>query len=85
MSLVLELSPQLESELAAQAARLQLPLAEYAMRVLAGAGVGEPKPHSGADLVAYWEQAGLIGTRPEITDPAEHARELRQRAEKRTR
>jgi hypothetical protein len=85
MSLVLELPPQLESELAAEAARLRLPLAEYAMRVLAGASVGDRKPTNGAELVAYWEAKGLIGTRPDITDPAGHARELRQRAETRTR
>ena len=85
MSLLLELTPQLESELTEQAARLHLPLAEYAMRVLAGASVGDPKPKNGAELVAYWEAQGLIGTRPDITDPAGHARELRKRAESRTR
>jgi hypothetical protein len=84
MSLVLELPPQLESDLSAQAAKLHLPLAEYALRVLAGASVGDPKPTNGAELVAYWEAQGLIGTRSDITDPAEHSRELRQRAKTRT-
>jgi len=60
------------------------PLAEYAIRVLAGAGVADPKPTNGAELVAYRETEGLIGTRPDITDPAKHSRELRQRAQTRT-
>jgi hypothetical protein len=84
MRLVLELPPQLESELAAQAARLRLPLAEYAVRVLAGASVGDPKPTNGAELVAYWETEGLIGTRADITDPVEHNRDLRRRVQTRT-
>jgi len=85
MSLVLELSPELESELAAQAARLQLPLAEYALRVLAGGSIAGPKPSNGADLVTYWKEQGLVGTRPEIADAPQYARALRQQAENRTR
>lgn len=33
MSIVLDLPPELESELAAEAARLRLPLSEYAARL----------------------------------------------------
>jgi hypothetical protein len=80
MSLILELPPELESELAARAARLQLPLAKYAMRVLAG-GVAIPKPRSGAELLSYWKNEGLIGTRADIADAPEHARALRREAE----
>ena len=36
MNLVLELPPELEGELAAEAARLGLPLAEYILRLLEG-------------------------------------------------
>jgi hypothetical protein len=43
----------------------------------------EPRPTTGAELVAYWERHGLIGTRPDITDSLEHARELRRKAERR--
>jgi hypothetical protein len=85
MSLVLDLPPELESELAAEAARLQIPLSEYALRVLAGGGVAGPKPATGADLVVYWKREGLVGMRPEIVDAPQHARALRQRAEKRMR
>jgi hypothetical protein len=85
MSLVLKLPPELETELAAEAARFHLPLEEYALRLLtAGRGVG-PQPRTGADLLAYWQRAGLVGTRPDIADPADHARVLRQQAEKRER
>jgi hypothetical protein len=82
MSLVLDLPPELETELTAEAERLHLSLSEYAVRVLAGQSHGA-RPHNGAELVAYWEREGLIGTRPEIADAAEHAREIRKQAERR--
>jgi hypothetical protein len=43
----------------------------------------ESKPRNGAELLAYWQNEGLIGTRPDIVDASEHARALRQRAEHR--
>lgn len=42
-------------------------------------------PRSGEDLIAYWQERGLIGNRPDIVDPSEHARRLRQSAEQRER
>jgi hypothetical protein len=44
---------------------------------------GEPMPTNGAEVVAYWERHGLIGTRPDITDSLAHARVLRREAERR--
>ena len=85
MSLVLELPPELESELAARAAELHLPLAEYAVRVLAGAGMAAPRFKTGAELVAYWTAEGLVGTKTHIADGPEHARTLRREAERRIR
>ena len=84
MSLVLELPPELESELAAQAADAGLPLSEYALRLLAGQ-TSRPTLRSGAELLDYWQAEGLIGTRPEIVDAPSHARALREQAQKRTR
>ena len=85
MSLVLELPAELEAELAAEAARLGLSLPEYALRLLAG-GLGPGSgPRTGDELVAYWRNQGLIGTRPEITDAAEYARTLREQAQRRSR
>lgn len=83
MTLVLELPPELEKDLAARAAELRLALPEYAIRVLAGAGAAAPKVVSGAELVAFWKAEGLVGTKPEIADAAGHARALRQEAERR--
>ena len=68
MSLVLDLPPELETELATEAARLGLPLPEYALRLLAGGRGLHPAPRTGAELLAYWQGEGLVGTRPEITD-----------------
>ena len=83
MSLVLDLPPELETELAAEAARIGLPLSEYAVRLLAG-GLGPvPAPRNGAELLAYWQAEGLIGTRSEIADGPAHARDLRAQAQRR--
>jgi len=40
---------------------------------------------TGAELVAFWEREGIIGSRPDIVDPADHARRLRAEAERRYR
>ena len=85
MSLFLDLPPDLETALAAEAARLRMPLAEYALRVLAVGRIPDPKPRTGAELVAYWQREGLVGTRPEIADAPEHARALRGMAQMRER
>ncbi len=55
-------------------------------RLFTGAGEDQPAaemPKNGAELIAYWEQACVIGSRPEITDSVEHARNLRRQAETR--
>lgn len=43
----------------------------------------EPRPTTGAELVAYWERHGLIGTRPDIKDSVDYVREMRRKAETR--
>jgi hypothetical protein len=43
----------------------------------------EPRPTNGAELVAYWERHGLIGSRPDIPDTLEYVREMRRKAETR--
>jgi hypothetical protein len=85
MSLVLDLPPELEKELAAEAERLGLPLAEYALRLLAAGRGPNTAPRTGTELLAYWQGEGLVGTRPEITDSSAHARMLREQAQKRAR
>ncbi len=84
MSITLELPPDLEGELAEEAARLKLPLSEYAARVLAtGRTAAANTLKTGAELVAYWQREGVVGTRPDIADSQERAREIRRNAEKR--
>lgn len=45
--------------------------------------IGEKPVRSGADLVAYWREAEVIGTRLDIEDSQAHARKLRNDAETR--
>ncbi len=85
MSLTLDLPPELESELSSEASRCGLPLAEYVVRLLASARVPASSPSSGSELVAYWRDEGLIGSRMDIDDSQQHARALRERAERRER
>ena len=85
MSLVLDLPPELETELAAEAARLGMLLPDYALRLLAGACGPVPTIRNGAELLAYWQAEELIGTGLDIEDNLAHARALRVRAQTRTR
>jgi hypothetical protein len=83
MTLTIELPEELETELATEAERLGLSLGEYTLQLLrTRRPVGE-SPRTGADLVSYWRQENLIGTRPEIEDSPVHARRLRDEAERR--
>ncbi|HTU89073.1 MAG TPA: hypothetical protein VMF69_03150 [Gemmataceae bacterium] len=85
MSLVLNLPAELESELTAEATRIGLPLPEYVLRLLAEGRAPSPTPRTGAELLAYWQSEGVIGTRSEIADSPAHARVLREHAQKRER
>ncbi|MBW3571746.1 MAG: hypothetical protein KY467_11615 [Gemmatimonadetes bacterium] len=85
MTITLNLPRELEEELSIEAARLGLPLAEYALRVLASSRTlpaSGDEPLTGAELVEYWE--GVIGSRRDIEDPVSFARELRERNQNRT-
>jgi hypothetical protein len=84
MSVAVDLPEELEKELSAEAAELGLSLPEYVLRVLSTGIVIGKKPQTGAELVEYWQDEGLIGTRSEITDSQEHAGQIRNRAERRT-
>jgi hypothetical protein len=85
MTLKLELSRELEKKLSTEASKLGLPLPDYALRVLATRQVPAVLPETGRELVTYWQDEGLVGTRPEISDSVEHARSLRREAEERDR
>jgi hypothetical protein len=85
VSVTLELPDDLISALQAEADRQGLSLSEYAARLLAGACPGAEAVRTGADLVAYWQAAGVIGSRPDVTDAPAQARILRDRASRRGR
>ena len=57
-------------------------LAQYALQ-LENKRRAKQTPRTGAELVAYWRRAGVIGSRPDIVDSSAHARELRRQAERR--
>ena len=85
MSITLDLPEELENELSTEANQLGLSLPEYVLRVLSTGFVIGDRPRSGAELVEYWQNQGLIGSRPDIADSQAHARQIRERAERRTR
>ncbi len=85
MSLVLDLPPELETELISEASRMGLPLPEYVKQLLLAGRPPGAMPRSGSELVSYWQGEGLVGTRADITDSQEHARALRRQAEQRER
>lgn len=84
MSITLELPQELEFALVSEANQQGLSVQDYALRLLATSLLPEDKPKTGAELVEYWQREGVIGSRPEITDSQAHARQLRERAERRS-
>ncbi|AFZ24231.1 hypothetical protein Cylst_1986 [Cylindrospermum stagnale PCC 7417] len=85
MSLNLNLPPELENELHTEASQLNLPLSEYILRILFTRQVVDNLPKTGAELVTYWQNEGVINSRHDITDSQTYARELRHQAETRER
>ena len=83
MTLKLELPNDLESQLSSEAQRLGLALDQYALQLLRNSAVAPKRPTTGAELVAYWKQEGVIGSRPDIADSATYARNLRELAQRR--
>jgi hypothetical protein len=85
VNISLELPSDLENELSTEASQLKLPLTEYILRILSIRSDLQNPPQTGADLVSYWENAGVIHSRPDIVDSQTHARQLRHEAETRER
>ena len=83
MSITLELPEDLASALTTEAAHLGLSLSAYTLRLLSTRILPASVPTTGAELVAYWQREGVIGTRPDIPDSQAYARQLRHRAERR--
>ena len=85
MSLLLDLPDELEQALAQEASQLGLSVEDYAVQLLTLRRAAAGLPQTGADLVAYWQREGVIGSRMDIQDSAAYARKLRTRAERRHR
>ncbi|ACC83060.1 hypothetical protein [Nostoc punctiforme] len=85
MSINLNLPAELENELYTEASQLNLPLSEYILRILFTRKSVDNLPKTGAELVTYWQNEGVINSRPDITDSQAYARELRHQAETRER
>jgi hypothetical protein len=83
MTLTIELPHEVEIALAEEARREGVSLERYALSLLSGRK-SVPLPRNGAELVAFWQREGVLGSRPEILDSEAHARALRERAERRS-
>ncbi len=83
MILTLELPKELENDLLDEAEQFGLSLPEYTLRLLLARPLLKTIPKSGAELVAYWQNTGVIGMRNDISDSQQHARQLRAQAERR--
>lgn len=85
MNINLDLPSELQDELSSEASQLKLPLTEYILRVLSFRSFLQNPPKTGAELITYWENIGVINSRPDIADSQEYARRLRHEAENRER
>jgi hypothetical protein len=83
MSVVLDLPADLESKLAAEASRHGISLADYLLKILSNGNKQNASVRTGAELVAYWRQAGIVGTRSHVDDSQRRARQIRAEAEQR--
>lgn len=82
MSITLDIPEDLVNDLAAEARRLGLPLSDYVVTLLATGRTTSALPRTGAELVAYWQEHGVVGSRPDIANSGVHSREVRQQAER---
>ena len=82
--ILVEVPDSLEERLREAAERLGVSVADYARQLLEMAAP-QAEPRDGASLVEMWKAEGLIGSRPDIGDAAEHARRLREQAQHRER
>jgi hypothetical protein len=84
MSVQIDLPEKLAGWLSNEAARLNLSLNEFAVQILNEKAVcANEMPTNGRDLVQYWRDRGLIGSRKIVGDSADIASNLRRKAEER--
>ena len=80
MPRTVELPDDLATSLSDEASRLGLSLPDYTIRLLTSSHPVATAVRSGADLVAFWHDEGLVGSRPDIADSQIQARLLRENA-----
>jgi hypothetical protein len=85
MSITLDIPEGLVTEPETEAQRHGLPLSDYLVALLATGRAAKSAVKSGAELVAYWREEGIVGCRPDIADSQAHANEVRRQAEQRVR
>ncbi len=83
MTITIELPKELEQELSVEARQINLSLSEYILRLLSVRQILNNPPKTGAELINYWQNEGLINSHPEIKDSQEYARKIRYEAEHR--
>jgi hypothetical protein len=84
MSFDVNLSKQAEAHLREQAIAMGMSLEVYVTKLLEASARPAAKALTGTKLVEYWAKQGVIGTRRDITDSLEHARQIRAEAERRS-
>lgn len=88
MTITLELPPDLEAKLTAEAVQSATPVDIYALNLIEEGLMADPSDFkTGAEVVAYWMKHGLIGIwadREDIGDSIEYARKLRHQSETRS-
>jgi hypothetical protein len=80
VSINIELPSPLEIELTTEASQLNLPLTDYILHVLSVRASTQNPPKTGAELLDYWKNAGVIGSRADIVDSQGYACKLRDEA-----
>jgi hypothetical protein len=83
MTLTLDLPTQLEDRLRAVAERHGVAPDSFALHALEAAVLADETPADGPALLRFWQAAGVVGMRPDITDSQLHADALRDEAERR--
>jgi hypothetical protein len=83
MPQTVELPDDLANALNDEASRLGLSLPDYTARMLISARPVAASIHDGAELVAFWQAEGVIGSRNELADSQSEARQLRDQAQHR--
>jgi hypothetical protein len=81
MALRIDMPQELEARLREKAQLMGVTVESLAVDLLAAGGTEHRPPRDGNELVEHWRIHGLIGYRPDISDPSKHAASLRTRVE----